>query len=84
MFSTEGVMLMQLWMQEYPFEQACATPVELLGELQEIDISCYLRPPAYPRNLAHFIQSMLHRNAYERSTAQVKSFYDRNDIVYLW
>jgi serine/threonine protein kinase len=65
-----GVVLVQLWTKIYPFHYACSTPIELLGELRELDISQYLKELQFPESMHNFIMCMMAPNADERFCAE--------------
>ncbi len=64
-----GLMLIQLWIKNYPFERSCATPVELLAELESTDFRRMLTKCNCSNFMVDFICSMLNYEPKQRMSA---------------
>mmetsp|Transcript_7180 Transcript_7180/g.7280 ORF Transcript_7180/g.7280 Transcript_7180/m.7280 type:complete len:240 (-) Transcript_7180:50-769(-) len=61
-----GIMMVQLWLKRYPFEDNISSPIDLLTELEGIQLDKVLK--GFPPLMADMIRNMLVQNAENRFT----------------
>ena len=61
-----GVMLVELWTHKYPFSYCCATPIDLISELETFDFDSLCPKEKFPRHMKLLIQCMLKYHPNER------------------
>ncbi len=60
-----GIMLIELWNQQYPFSTSSSSPIELISELEDLDFNHLLR--RFSPLMREFAEEMLSKNPSERA-----------------
>ena len=65
-------MIEELWTKRYPFEDCCASPIELVQVLEETkDIGKRICPSKqFPSTMRSFLMSLLHVDSAKRAAAR--------------
>lgn len=62
-----GIMMLQLWIKKYPFEDNISTPIDLLTELEGLQLDSLLEIYDLPRLMGHVVMNMMAPDPVDRA-----------------
>jgi serine/threonine protein kinase len=62
-----GIMMLELWNKLYPFEDCCATPIDLLEELESESLFNIIESSNMHYKMQKLVKSMLYRDQNQRA-----------------